>query len=254
MLIQTQALDETATGHPLLTKLETHGALPDADRELLRRMLTDVRSFDRRRDIISEGTRPDFVHLMIEGWSCRYAIVKDGSRQITALLAPGDFCDAHITISEHMDHSIATLTKARVAFISKSLMMEVAERPTLTKALWWASLVDEGVLRAWIVNMGRRDAFDRIAHLVCELHARLENVGLVRDNEFKLPLTQEDLGDALGLTQIHVNRSLRLLREKGLMTFAHQTIVVTDIATLRKVAGFDPSYLHLMGPRDSREE
>jgi len=244
MLIQTRAFADGGNNHPLLAKLETHGALPDADRELVSRMLTDVRPFDARQDIIREGEKPDFVHLMVEGWSCRYTFVTDGDRQITAFLIPGDFCDAHITMLDKMDHGIRTMGKAKVAFISRDLMREVAERPALTKALWWANLVDEGVLRAWLANMGRRDAFDRVAHLMCELHARLKNVGLVKDGSFDLPLTQEELGDALGLTAVHINRVLRQLREKKLMTFARQTVAIFNPAELWTVAGFDPSYLH----------
>lgn len=235
--------------HPLISKLEAHGVLPAADRELLGRMLHDVRTFASRHDVIRAGDAPDFVHLMIEGWACRYAIVRGGGRQITALLMPGDFCDLHITILGQMDHSIGALGPARIAFINRALMDEVAQRPALTRALWWAGLVDEGVLRAWIVNLGRRNALERVAHLVCELHARAAAVGIIRDRRFALPLTQEDLGDALGLTPVHVNRVLRTLRESGLMTFTNHQIVVDDIVGLRKVGDFDSRYLHLLDDR-----
>ena len=159
---------------------------------------------------------------------------------------PGDFCDVHIAMLDRMDHGICALGSAKVAFIARDLMDEVAARPALTRALQWASLVDEGVLRAWIANMGRRDAFDRVAHLMCELHARLTNVGLVKTGRYDMPLTQEQLGDALGLTAVHINRVLRLLRERGLMTFARQSVTITDLGALRRVAGFDPGYLHLV--------
>lgn len=240
-----RALVEANPTHPLLMKLEQHATLPPEDRDLLSRMLADIRTFDGRRDIIRVGENPEFVHLMIDGWACRYSIVDDGQRQITAFLVPGDFCDAHIIMLGQMDHSIGALGQARVAFISKALMAEVAERPCLTRALWWASLVDEGVLRAWLVNMGRRDASDRVAHLVCELHARLLSVGMGGNNTFEMPLTQEDLGDALGLSPVHINRVLRRLRERGLMTFSNRKIVIQDIEALKQEAGFNPLYLHL---------
>jgi CRP-like cAMP-binding protein len=243
--MQQRSILETSPPHPLLVKLEQHTKLPDVDRDLLSRMLTDIRTFDGRRDIIRVGEDPEFVHLMIEGWSCRYSIVDDGRRQITAFLVPGDFCDAHIVMLGEMDHSIRVLGRARVAFISKDLMAEVAERPSLTRALWWASLVDEGVSRAWLVNIGRRNATDRVAHLVCELHARLLSVGMGDDDRFEMPLTQEDLGDALGLTPVHINRVLRLLRERGLMTFSNRTIVIQNVEALKREAGFHPHYLHL---------
>ena len=230
---------------PVLAKLQSAGALPAADRQLLIEVCGDVRRFPPRRDIIREGDKPDHVHLMLEGWSCRYQVLSDGARQITAFLAPGDMCDAHVTLLGEMDHSIASLTQASVAFIPRVQMVELASRPAIARALWWASLVDEAVLRAWIVNLGRRDAFDRVAHLVCEMHARLRNIGLVKGDEFELPLTQEELADALGLTPIHVNRVLKRLREEELMTFKRQKIVILDIKALSRIAGFDPNYLHL---------
>ncbi len=245
MLNLQRALVEAIPAHPLLMKLEQHGTLPTADRDLLSRMLTDIRTFEGRRDIIRVGEDPEFVHLMIEGWACRYSIVDDGQRQITAFLVPGDFCDAHITMLGRMDHSIGALGRARVAFVSKDLMREVAERPALTRALWWASLVDEGVLRAWLVNMGRRDAYDRVAHLICELEARLQSVGVGAGDRFELPLTQEDLGDALGLSPVHVNRVLRRLREQNLMTISNKTLTILNPSELRRQSGFGGEYLHL---------
>lgn len=231
--------------HPLIRKLRTAGTLDQADLDLLDGLTKDVREFGARRDIIREGEKPDHVHLMLEGWSCRYQVLPDGGKQVTAFLVPGDFCDVHITMFGEMDHSIGTLNAAKVAFIARDLMFKLIERPAIARALWWASLVDEAVLRAWIVNLGRRDSFERIAHLVCELHARLRNVGLADNNEFDLPLTQEDLSDALGLSQVHVNRVLKRLRAEGVMTFKRQQIAILDIRKLQSIAGFDASYLHL---------
>ena len=211
----------------------------------------DVRNFGARRDIIREGERPDHVHLMIEGWSCRYKVLPDGLRQITAFLIPGDFCDTHITLFEQMDHSIGSLTESRVAFISRAKMRELVDRPRIARALWWAGLVDEAILRSWIVNLGRRDSFERIGHLICEMHARLRNVGLAPDNNFQMPLTQEELGDALGLTTVHVSRMLKRLRTQNLVSFMRQQIVIDDIATLQSIVGFDPNYLHLASDRRS---
>jgi CRP-like cAMP-binding protein len=243
--MQQGAIVETSLPHPLLLKLEQHTILTDADRDLLGRMLADIRTVDGRRDIIRVGKEPEFVHLMIEGWSCRYSIVDDGRRQITAFLLPGDFCDAHILMLGQMDHSIGALGRARVAFIPIDLMAEVAERPSLARALRWATLVDEAVLRAWLANMGRRNAHDRVAHLVCELHARLLSIGEGRGDSFDMPLTQEDLGDALGLTPVHINRVLRSFRERGLMTFLNRTIIIQDVEGMKREAAFDPHYLHL---------
>ena len=235
---------------PFLAKLGSTGSLPLEDRALLLDLCSDQRNLPKDTDMIHEGDRPDHVHLMIEGWAARYQQLENGANQITAFMLPGDFCDTHITLLAEMDHSIRTLTDARVAFIPRTTMIALTERPAIARALWWASLVDEGILRAWIVNIAGRLALPRIAHLVCELHARLVNVGLAEEGSFSLPLTQEQLGTAVGLTNIHVNRTLRALREDGLMTFANREIVIVDIPALRARAGFDANYLHLR-PRSS---
>lgn len=221
--------------------------LSTASRAALLTLCADVRPFAARRDIISEGDRPDYVHIMIEGWACRYKVLKDGSRQITAFLLPGDFCDAHITMLNQMDHNIGAITECRVALVTRQKMREIAGHAEIAYALWWASLVDEAVLRAWIVNLGRRDAFDRVGNLICEMHERLKNVDLTNNGTFELPLTQEELADALGLTPVHVNRTLKRLREADLLTHRQQRIVITDVARLQRLVGFDPNYLHLPG-------
>ena len=233
--------------HPLIEKLQTVSDLPDEDVALLQGVRANVRSFAANCDVISDGDRPDHVHLMMAGWSCRYKLLADGSRQITAFLLPGDFCDAHITLLKQMDHGIATLEPAEVAFIPRDVMRAMTDRPAIARALWWASLVDEGVLRAWIVNLGRREAMERVAHLMCELHARLSNVGRVVATGFACPLTQDELADATGLTPVHVNRVLRRLREDGLMTLKQGFAAITDLRGLQRVAGFTPAYLHLEG-------
>jgi len=249
-IMSSRAIGESSPTHPVLLKLQQHTRISYADRDILGKLLSDVRTIDGRRDIIRAGEDPKFVHLMVDGWSCRYSIIDDGRRQITAFLVPGDFCDTDIFMLGQMDHSIGALGRARVAFISKDLMAEVAERPSLIRALWWASLVDKGVLRAWIVNIGRRNAAQRVAYLTCELHARLLSIGMVSNDSFQMPLTQEDLGDALGLTPVHINRVLRILRERRLMTFSNRTIVIHDAKALSQEAGFDPHYLHLKSIAD----
>ncbi|MDO6415161.1 Crp/Fnr family transcriptional regulator [Sphingomonas sp. BIUV-7] len=232
-----------------LAKILSAGDLSPADQSLVLRLLDDVRTVAARRDIIRDGERPDHVHVMIEGWACRYKVLRAGPRQITAFLLPGDFCDTHVTIFNEMDHGIAAISESRVAYVPRGRMLELTERPGIARAFWWASLVDEAVLRAWIVNLGRRDAFDRVGHLICELHARLHNVGLADDGTFDMPLTQEELSDALGLTPVHVNRVLKRLREEGLMSFRRRQITISDIAALRAATDFDPIYLHLSKQR-----
>ena len=231
--------------NPLVTKLLGFTTLSDDDRQAIIHASRKTRRVGAHRDIISDGDRPDYVHLIIDGWAARYKIVRDGARQITAYLIPGDFCDLHVTILKQMDHGIAALSPVTVAQISRREMEQLSEeRPRLTQALWWATLVDEGVLREWIVNIGRRDAYARIAHLMCEMHIRMRNVGRADEGAFQLPLTQEHLADTLGLTPVHVNRMLQRLRAEQLIELGGRTLTILNPAALRKVAGFDPAYLH----------
>ena len=240
-----QAQLRAAHRNPLTAKLETVAALPRADVLLLDSLCTDAREMPARRNIIREGDRPEHVHLMVEGWAARYKLLPDGTRQITAFLIPGDLCDFHITVLGEMDHSIVTLTKARVAYIPRAKIIELEDRPKITRALWWATLVDEAVLRAWVVNVGRRDALQAVGHLFCELYVRMRNVGLATGETMELPLTQEEIGDALGLTPVHVNRVLQRLRADGLIALKRGALEILDMAALERVAGFNPNYLHI---------
>jgi CRP-like cAMP-binding protein len=232
--------------HPLLARLGTFADLSIDEKELLANLTADVRPFKARDHIIREGERPDQVHLIVDGWAAREKILPDGSRQIVAFLLPGDFCDLHVAVLGRMDHGIVALTACRVAFIASAEMDELtSHHNSLTRALWWGTLVDEAVLRCWVVNNGRRDAHERIAHLLCELHLRLKLIGLVSDGRFDLPLTQEEIADATGLTPVHTNRILQRLRREGLIELHGRVLTVLDVAALRRAAGFDPAYLHI---------
>jgi CRP-like cAMP-binding protein len=231
---------------PLIAKLATVADLRDSDVENLLGLCKDVRTVQAKQNILSEGERPNHVHVILEGWAARYKTLNDGSRQIVAFLIPGDFCDLHVAVLGHMDHSIVALTRCRVAYIpSAELDALTSDHNGLTKALWWASLVDEGVLREWILNVGRRHAYERIAHILCEMHARMKIVGLADNDRLVLPLTQEELADATGLTPVHVNRTLQRLRGDKLIEIGQGMLNVHDVAALREVAGFDGNYLHI---------
>ena len=182
---------------------------------------------------------------MLEGWAYRYKILPDGSRQIMAFMMPGDFCDLHIGSLEEMDHSVGTLTACQIVTISRDKMEElIVATPGLTHAFWRAQLIDQGVLRAWIVSIGRRDALERIAHLMLELYVRMRGIGLADDNTCQVPLTQIVVGDALGLTPVHTNRIIRELRERDIMKIVSGKLTILNIDELSKVAGFDDNYLH----------
>ena len=230
----------------LVRKLSTVADLSAHERTLLNDLCKDVRRIPRRTDIAAEGDRPEHVHLIISGWAARYKILPDGTRQIMDFLIPGDFCDLHVTLLEQMDHGIAALTTCRVAHIpGEAIDQLTSDNSLIARALWWSTLVDEGILREWIVNIGRRDAFERVAHLLCEMHARMKLVGLVDDGRLELPLTQEELGDATGLTAVHINRTLQRLRSEDLIKLGSGMLTILDVSGLQEVAGFKPNYLHI---------
>lgn len=230
----------------VIAKLETVADLRETDVAQLRAICNHLRQVPAKCDIIAEGERPEHVHVIVDGWAARYKMLPNGTRQIVAFLIPGDFCDLHVAVLDKMDHGIVALTRCRVAYVpSSDLDALTADHDGLTKALWWATHVDEAVLRSWVVNNGRRDANQRIAHLLCELHLRMTMVGLVNYNRFSLPLTQDVLADATGLTAVHTNRTLQKLRGEGLIDLHGGMLTVLDLEKLRQVAGFDPSYLHI---------
>ena len=217
-----------------LRKLEQRFSLSEADKEALIRASADVKWVGAGEDLIREGDAPDHVHLIQSGFACRYKILPNGGRSIMAYLVPGDLCDLHVHILGEMDHSIATLSPCEIVLIPRETIDDlVANYPTLNRALLWAGLVDGAILREWLVTMGRRSADKHIAHLFCELLMRLEAVGLVTDNSYSLPITQEELADTAGLTSVHVNRVLRDLRALDLIVLKSRTLSIPDIARLK---------------------
>lgn len=196
------------------------------------------------QDLIREGERPGPVFAVLEGWVCRYKVLPNGSRQIVAFMMPGDFCDIHTGSLEQMDHSVATLTACRIASVSREKMEAlIVATPRLMHAFWRAQFTDQSVMRTWIISMGRRDALERVAHLMLELYMRMRNVGLATDHSCEMPLTQTVVADALGLTPVHTNRTLRILRERQVMTLGSGRLRINNEAELARIAGFDGHYL-----------
>lgn len=232
--------------NPLTAKLRNFAPLSDQDAAKLDSLCGEVRSYRAKQDLIKVGEQPEAVFLLVEGWACRYKLLPNGNRQIMAYLVPGDLCDVHIFILKQMDHSMALLSDAKVAAIPKQKMIDLFDHhPNLARALWWSTLTDEAVLREWLVNLGQRDAYERIAHLLAELWLRLRAVGMAGNNRFELPLTQTDLGDTLGLTPVHVNRVLQRLRADGLIELSRGVLNIPDVPRLMSVTAFEPNYLHL---------
>jgi CRP-like cAMP-binding protein len=233
--------------NPWIMKMEQFtGFSPDQRRRLEELSSERIETTPARHDILREGERVDECHLVVSGMAARYKILPDGSRQIFAFLVPGDLCDAEVFILERMDHSVAALSETRCAIIPAATMKELLrEVSCLAEALWWGTMTDLAVLRERIVDHGRRDARERIAHLFYELLVRYRMVGGTEDESFPFPITQEELADATGLTPVHVNRTLQHLREDGLIELHGKVLKVLDPARLKTVAGFSADYLHL---------
>jgi len=228
----------------LVKKMAGYAHLDDDDRRALNAVIRDVRSVPPHTDLASEGEKSSHVHLVLEGFACRYKFTAEGNRQIMAYLLPGDFCDLHVFVLKQMDHSIATISPCRVVDVPRERILALFERPKLSLALWCAALVDAAVLREWLVNIGQRPAKKRLAHVLCELLLRLRVVGLA-DKSFELPLSQRDLADTIGTSSVHLNRVLQELRQQKLISWRGETLVIHDIDRLMTLSGFNPNYLHI---------
>ena len=233
---------------PLALRLDAYTKLSRDDCAAIERITRSQREVGPRRDLIREGDPPRHVYLMLDGWACRYKTLPDGRRQIVAFFIPGDFCDLNVYILREMDHSVSAITRLKVAEIAREDMDRLTvERPRITQALWWAELVNASIQREWILNVGQRSAYERIAHLLAELYVRLECVGLTNGKGCEFPLTQSDLADATGLTPVHVNRTLQELRRAGLIVLHGRTLTIPDLDALKDAALFNANYLHLNG-------
>nr|WP_255616858.1 Crp/Fnr family transcriptional regulator [Aurantimonas sp. VKM B-3413] len=221
--------------------------MSEADKRVLSELCESrVRVFRPRENLILEGDRPQYINLFLDGWACRYKDLENGKRQILSLFIPGDLCDVNIFILKQMDHSIAAITPARVAEISRSAFEAViADYPRVTQALWWETLVAVAIQREWTASLGQRDARERVCHLLCELFVRLRCVGLTAGNTCPLPLSQSEIGEATGLTTVSVNRVLQELRRSNLISLKGRILTVPDLEKLKAVAMFNANYLHL---------
>ncbi len=240
---------------PFVLKLEYGARLSEQDRQVLEHAVRDVRQFKPRHDLILENDSPENVHVILEGFACRYRRLPDGGRQIMAYLVPGDCFDLHVPILRRIDHTICTLTACKVELLHHAVIEDLTTHsPRITRALWWSTLADQGTLREWLVNMSRRPADKRTAHLLCELLVRLQAVGLATGNSFVLPLTQRQLADTLAMTGVHLNRVVRQLRLEGLITLKGHTVTIPDVERLKSFAEFNPNYLHLTQRRDEKAQ
>jgi len=219
--------------------------LSDEEQRVLEDSIGSVRQVAARKQIVRAGVIIDTSTLLLEGFVCRYMDDRDGQRQLVAVHAPGDFVDLHAFPMRRLDHDIATLGPVKIACYDHQTLETITERyPHLTRKLWFSTLLDAAMHREWIFRLGRLGAEGRVAHLFCELNERLEMVGLAADGRYMLPMTQPDIAEASGLTGVHVNRVLRSLREKNLLTFKANEVCILDRKALAAVAEFEPQYLY----------
>jgi len=230
----------------LMMKLRQRDDISVEEEAALLSIMQPPRPYPARKVVIEEGVPLDRSALLTDGILGRFKDMRDGQQQISELHVPGDFADLHSFTLKRLDHGILALTDCRISWVQHDLLREVIEAfPHLGRMLWFSTNLDASIHRAWTVSLGRRDAMARLAHLLCELHVRLEIVGLADPGGYALPLTQNDLANCLGLTAVHVNRVLRDLRERGLVTFRGGHVTVSDPVGLRDLAEFSPDYLFL---------
>jgi CRP-like cAMP-binding protein len=232
----------------LIRSLERIGSLSDAERCVLEAAVTRQRTVNAGEDIVREGDRPLDCGLVLEGFACRYKLLSAGRRQVMSFHIRGDICDLHSFPLQVMDHSIGAITACTLGVIPHQTLETIAERhPHLARLLWRSTLIDAAAFREWMAGIGRKSALGRVAHLLCEILVRLEAVGLAQDGVCELPLTQTDIADALGLTNVHVNRVLKQLRGEGMISSRGTTLRVVQWEKLKKAAEFDANYLHFRG-------
>ena len=230
-----------AFGH----KLESFGALPSGDLEALAALTADAQSVGPDCDLVHEGEPCDTVVVVLRGFACRYRLLAGGQRQITAYLIPGDCFGLQDGALGMSTSAIGTLTPCTVAQVPRDAMLAFGRRhPAIGQALRSAVIADEAVLQEWLVNVGRRTAYRRIGHLLCELLVRMRAIGAAKGNGYDLPLTQYDIGDTTALSVVHVNRTLQQLRGEGLIRWDRRRVEIPDPARLAAAAMFDPAYLH----------
>jgi CRP-like cAMP-binding protein len=230
----------------MIRKLDSIFRLSTEEMQALQKLPIQVQVLKADQDIVRVGDSPSQCCLLVEGYTCVYKLTAEGKRQIVAFHVPGDIPDLQSLHLKVLDNSLATVTPSTVGFIQHEDLRRVCERyPRITAAFWRETLVDASIFREWVLNVGRRDAFRRMAHLLCEIRVKLKAVGLAEGDTFDLPFTQVELADAIGTSNVHVNRVLQELRAKNLIQTKGAQVTIPDWEKLKEAGGFDPLYLHL---------
>jgi CRP-like cAMP-binding protein len=236
----------------MLRKLSLWVPLSTSDEQALLNLPHTIVKVTKNQTLISDGDIVLNCYALLSGYCARLKLVGDGGRQIVSIHMKGDLVDLQNAIVGTADHSVQTLTACRMARIPIKAIHELTNAsPRIKDAMWHDTLVDGSIYREWVANVGRRDAHTRICHLLCEFALKLEAVSLGEQLDYELPMTQEQLADATGLTAVHVNRTLMDLAREGLIERATpRSVVIGDWKRLAAAGDFNPAYLHL-GPARS---
>lgn len=231
---------------PMVRKFSLWKELSADDQAAVMALPYQLATLDPGDYVIRQGSATTHSCLLLQGFAFRQKLAQDGGRSISAVHMRGDIVDLQNSLLGHADHSVQALTRAQIARIPREAVTTLAfERPSIGLAMWYDTLVEASICREWLLNVSRRDALTRIAHLLCEIGLRLETLNLGTRSNFELPMTQDQLADATGMTPIHANRTLQELAARGLISRTMRTITVNDWSKLQRAADFEPGYLHL---------
>lgn len=229
-----------------LKKIRARDTISAEEERAIRALVSEVTEWPKNRTVIQHGQELNYSTLLLDGWMARAKDLPNGQRQIAEINLPGDFVDLHGFTLKRLDHDIMTITRCRVALVPHERLVELTEKwPHLTRLYWFNTNLDAAIHREWTLSLGRRSAIARLSHLLLELNIRLGITGFTQRNSFDFPLTQIELGECLGLTSVHVNRTLQQLRRKGLVDVQNRRVTIHDLAALQDVAEFDDDYLYL---------
>jgi len=229
-----------------LRRLRKRDAIGVAEERAIREMVSETRRISGHTVLIREGERLDQSILLISGWLARAVEIPAGTRHITELHVPGDFADLHGFTLKRLDHDVVALTESIIGLVPHERLTKLTDRfPHLARIYWFSTNVDAAIHRQWAVSLGRRDAISRTAHLFCELFFRLDVVGKTNGLSYDFPITQNQLSSCLGLTPVHVNRTLQALRRQSLIELENKRLTILNLAELQKTGDFDPAYLYL---------
>jgi CRP-like cAMP-binding protein len=230
----------------LIRRLQSLFTLTDGERQALEALPMQIVALRENQDIVRMGDRPSRSCLILSGFTCTYKLTGDGKRQIHNFNIPGDIPDLQSLHLEVLDNSLGTITPCSVGFITHEALDKLCERHyRIAKAFWRENLIEGAIFREWMTSIGQREAYPRIAHLLCEMLVRLRAVGLVNGYSCNWPITQAEIGDALGITTVHVNRVLQEMRANSLIELKGNRLNIPDWDRLKEAGDFEPTYLHL---------